>query len=108
MDIMVANIQFMRRYMASPDFAPYLPTEINPGLNVTGEELRGWVRANLIPTNFHPVGTAKKMPRELGGVVDEELRVFGVGGVRVVDGSVMPTLPGANTQQSVYMIAEKV
>jgi Choline dehydrogenase and related flavoproteins len=48
------------------------------------------------------------LPRELGGVVDEELRVYGVTGLRVVDASIMPTLPGANTCQTVYAIAEKV
>jgi choline dehydrogenase-like flavoprotein len=48
------------------------------------------------------------LPRELGGVVDEELRVYGVRGLRVVDASVMSTLVGGNTCQTVYAIAEKV
>ena len=108
LDIMVENIKFMRKYMSSADFAKYAPRETSPGASVNGDALRQWVRENYIPTNFHPVATASKMPRELGGVVDEELLVHGTQRLRVVDGSIMPLLPGANTQQTVYMLAEKV
>ncbi|CAO2654989.1 Nn.00g117220.m01.CDS01 [Neocucurbitaria sp. VM-36] len=107
LDIMVENIRYMRKFMASPLFAASRPIETSPGIEVEGEELREWVREVLIPTNFHPIATAAKKPRDMGGVVDEELRVHGVKGLRVVDASIMPTLPGANTQQPVYMIAEK-
>lgn len=108
MEIMLENIRYMRRFMAHPSLAPYAPVETSPGIEVEGEELEEWVRRVLIPTNFHPVATAAKKPREKGGVVGEELAVHGVGGLSVVDGSVMPLLPGANTQQPVYMLAEKV
>ncbi|KLU87079.1 hypothetical protein MAPG_06084 [Magnaporthiopsis poae ATCC 64411] len=47
------------------------------------------------------------LPRELGGVVDQQLKVYGVKKLRIVDGSIMPTLPGANTCQTVYAVAEK-
>ncbi|KAH7116117.1 glucose oxidase [Dendryphion nanum] len=107
LDIMVENVEYMRKYMKSPIFAPYQPIETDPGIEVKGEALREWIRQVLIPSNFHPVATAKKAPKEKGGVVDERLRVHGTKGLRVVDGSIMPLLPGANTQQSVYMIAEK-
>jgi choline dehydrogenase len=53
-----------------------------------------------LPMEYHPSGTCAMLPLELGGVVDEALRV--------VDASVMPMLPGANTCQTVYAIAEKV
>ena len=108
MEIMVENIRYMRRFMAHPDLAAYGPIETSPGIEVEGEALEEWVRRVLIPTNFHPVATAAKKPREKGGVVGEELLVHGVRGLSVVDGSVMPLLPGANTQQPVYMLAEKV
>jgi len=62
----------------------------------------------MIPSTFHPVGTAAMMPRELGGVVDEGLLVYGVKGLSVVDASVQPDLPRAYTQQTVYAVAEKV
>jgi len=108
LDIMVENIKFVRKFMKSPDFAPYVPVETSPGIDVTGEELKEWVRRQIIPTNFHPIATAAKKPLDMGGVVDEELLVHGTKHLRVVDGSVMPLLPGANTQQTVYMLAEKV
>jgi len=108
LDIMVENIKYMRKFMASEDFKEYQPEETSPGIEVEGEELKEWVREVLIPTNFHPIATAAKKPKEKGGVVDEELRVHGIKNLRVVDGSIMPLLPGANTQQTVYMLAEKV
>ncbi|PGH14019.1 hypothetical protein AJ79_03288 [Helicocarpus griseus UAMH5409] len=109
LELMVENILFYRRYMMeSEDFKPYGPNETSPGLEVEGEALEEWIRETLIPTNYHPVGTAGKKPLEMGGVVDEELLLHGVERLRVVDASVMPLLPGANTQQPCYMIAEKV
>lgn len=108
LDLMVENIKFMRKYMASPYFAPYEPIEIAPGINVNGEALREWVRTQYIPSEFHPIATASKKPRELGGVVGEDLSVHGTERLFVIDASIMPMLPGANTQQSTYMIAEKV
>ena len=107
-DVMVENIKFMRKYMNSSDFAAYAPREVTPGAGVTGEALRQWVRNNHIPTLYHPIATAAKKPQSLGGVVDEELRVHGTQRLRVIDGSVIPLLPGANTQSTVYMLAEKV
>jgi choline dehydrogenase-like flavoprotein len=47
------------------------------------------------------------LPRDQGGVVDERLRVWGVTGLRVVDSSVMPLIPRANIQSSVYAVAER-
>jgi choline dehydrogenase-like flavoprotein len=46
-------------------------------------------------------------PRDKGGVVDAELKVYGVDGLRVVDSSIMPLIPQANTQTTVYAVAEK-
>jgi hypothetical protein len=56
---------------------------------------------------FHPAGTCAMMPREKGGVVDSRLRVYGVGGVRVVDASVFPLQPASHIVVSVYSVAEK-
>ncbi|KAK4220973.1 GMC oxidoreductase-domain-containing protein [Podospora fimiseda] len=81
-------------------------TEISPGPNVT--DLTAWLRGKTIPSVYHAVGTAPKMPREWGGVVDEELRVYGIKGLRVVDASIMPTLVVATTSMSVYAIAENI
>lgn len=108
MEIMKENVRFLRRYLHSPDLEPYNPLETIPGIDIEGEDLEDWIRGAIVPSNFHPVGTAAKMPRERGGVVDEELLVHGTKRLRIVDGSIMPMLPGANTQQTCYMIGEKV
>jgi len=109
LELMVAYIKFLRRFLQSPPFAEYNTTEIYPGPSYdTDDMLRQYARSGYSPEGWHPVGTAAKMRRELGGVVDDELRVYGVRGLRVVDASVMPTLPGGATQHTVYAIAEKV
>jgi choline dehydrogenase len=109
MDVMIALVRYIRRYINSPALAEYKPKETSPGVDVqTDEQLAEWIRGTYIPTVYHPVGSAAKMPRELGGVVDEELVVYGTKNLRIVDASIMPTVPGAPTSQTVYMIAEKV
>ncbi|EEU43169.1 uncharacterized protein NECHADRAFT_46494 [Fusarium vanettenii 77-13-4] len=66
------------------------------------EVLRG------LTTERHPSGTVAMMPRDLGGVVDPELRVYGTCNLRVADASIMPLIPSAHLQAVVYAIAEKV
>ena len=58
-------------------------------------------------TLMHVAGTAAMMPRELGGVVDPKLKVYGIQGVRVVDASIMPLIPACHLQATVYAVAEK-
>ncbi|KAF4540436.1 Aryl-alcohol dehydrogenase [Lasiodiplodia theobromae] len=72
----------------------------------TMEEAREMVRNGYIP-HFHLCGTAAMMPRELGGVVDSRLNVYGVSGLRVVDASVFPLIPRGNIQSDVYAVAER-
>ena len=55
----------------------------------------------------HPIGTAAMMRRELGGVVDAQLRVYDTANLRVVDASVYPRIPGTFTAVSTYMVGEK-
>ena len=101
--------RFTRRFFTQTRLARYGPVEQPPYANLTtNAQLETALRANLNPSSFHPVGTAAMLPRELGGVVDEKLLVYGVKGLSVVDASVIPDLPGAYTQQPVYAIAEKV
>ncbi|KAK3291154.1 uncharacterized protein B0H64DRAFT_43339 [Chaetomium fimeti] len=102
-------IRFTRRYyLDNPRTRAWAATEQAPGEAVqTDEQFAENLARTLNPSEYHPAGTCAMMPRELGGVVDEELRVYGVEGLRVVDASVFPTLPGGNTCQSVYAVAEK-
>jgi choline dehydrogenase len=77
-----------------------------PGAEVQSDaEIDAHVRATA-GTTQHPVGTCAIGPESIG-VVDPELRVHGVAGLRVVDASVMPDVPGGNTNGPTIMIAEK-
>ncbi|KAF2495286.1 alcohol oxidase [Lophium mytilinum] len=72
----------------------------------TRAEAEAWVR-KLTATEYHPAGTCAMLPREKGGVVDSELRVYGTSNVRVVDASVFPTHVQGNIISCVYAVAEK-
>jgi choline dehydrogenase-like flavoprotein len=61
----------------------------------------------LMASNGHSVGTAAMMPRELGGVVDGQLRVYGTRGLSIADTSIIPLIPGTHTQTTAYAIGEK-
>lgn len=97
-----------RQFMAAESVASLKPVELSPGLAVSDEvEIERVMRESLLSPSFdHPAGTAAMMPQEWGGVVDSHLRVYGVEGLWVVDASVMPILPAAHTQATVYAVAE--
>ncbi|KAL2270795.1 hypothetical protein VTJ83DRAFT_166 [Remersonia thermophila] len=106
-DLMVAYLRFLRWHFRT-NYAEYSPVEVVPGEHVQSDEaLARHVVQGYSPQGWHPVGTAAKMPKEDGGVVDEELVVHGTDNLRVVDASIMPALVAAATQQTVYAIAEK-
>ncbi|KAI1087401.1 putative GMC oxidoreductase [Rostrohypoxylon terebratum] len=107
-EVMIEFLRFTRRYFFETRLKELIPRQVQPPDYVNEpEDLAGFLAENLSPSEFHPSGTCAMMPRELGGVVDENLNVYGVKHLRVVDASIMPTLPGANTCQTVYAIAEK-
>lgn len=89
--------------------APALPWVGTEGETPQQEESRllDAVKKNL-RTDFHPCGTTAMMPLSLGGVVDPSLKVYGTKNLRVVDAGVMPLIPGAHLQATVYAVAEKV
>jgi choline dehydrogenase len=102
----VESLKFARRLAAAPALAPYLGEEYRPGMQAkTDDELLDFARKHG-QTIFHPSGTCR-MGSDAMAVVDSRLRVRGVGGLRVVDCSVMPTLVSGNTHAPVVMIAEK-
>ncbi len=101
-------IRLTRRIMAAPALAPHSPEEHLPGPAVTTEEELVQAAGALGTTIFHPVGTCRMGPVEdRTAVVDARLRVHGIGGLRVVDASIMPTITSGNTNSPVVMIAEK-
>ena len=100
------GLRAARRIYASAPQAELVDREVFPGPEVASDaELDAFIRANAGLTQ-HPVGTCSMAPGE-GRVVDAELRVQGVDGLRVVDASIMPTVPGGNTYGAVLMIAER-
>ncbi|KAL2256231.1 hypothetical protein VTK26DRAFT_1962 [Humicola hyalothermophila] len=111
-DARAATLGFrkLREFYAAPSLAAERqPEELAPGPGVrTDEEIERALRRELAsPGNAHPCGTAAMLPRRLGGVVDAELKVYGVTGLRVVDASVIPVIPAANLQATLYALAEK-
>jgi choline dehydrogenase len=99
-------VRLSREILAQPAFAPYRCEELFPGPGVRDENgLRHFI-AHKAESIYHPVGTCR-MGADAAAVVDPQLRVRGVTGLRVVDASVMPKLIGGNTNAPTIMIAEK-
>jgi choline dehydrogenase len=95
-----------RDLFAQTAFDPYRGPELMPGAAVrTDAQIDAWLRKTA-ETIYHPVGSAK-MGKDADSVVDQELKVYGVDGLRVVDASIMPTLVSGNTNAPTIMIAEK-
>lgn len=108
LEIMIAALHINRKFMASEPMQELQPIELVPGGNITSDdELRAALRAQVVPTYSHPCCTCAMMSRELGGVVGPDLKVHGVEGLRVVDASIMPLIPGTHTSATVYAVAEK-
>lgn len=100
------SIRHARALMATRRMAEFAPQELKPGAHVASDEELTRAAGDIATTIFHPVGTAK-MGSDPMSVVDTELRVRGIGRLRVVDASIMPTIPSGNTHAPVMMIAEK-
>lgn len=99
-------IRLTRRIMAAEPLARYQPVEDRPGAAAQTEDELIAAAGQIGTTIFHPVGTAR-MGTDPRAVTDAELRVRGVGGLRVADASVMPTITSGNTNAPVLMIAER-
>jgi len=100
------SIRHVRRLMATRAMAPYAPQEWKPGPDIAADDELALAAGDIATTIFHPVGTAK-MGGDAAAVVDDRLRVHGLGGLRVVDASIMPTITSGNTNAPVMMIAER-
>ena len=108
-DITLSIVRQARSFWGKPDIAVLGPTETLPGAEFeSDEDLLEVLKAGaLLPTLAHPSGTCAMMPEKLGGCVGPDLRVYGIQGLSVVDASVIPLIPGAPLQATVYAIAEK-
>lgn len=105
-EVTLEVMRLARRIMTAPAMQGIVTDEIAPGVNVQSDgELLDWVRQNA-ETTYHPVGTCK-MGSDAMAVVDDQLRVHGMAGLRVADASIMPTLTSGNTNAPSIMIGEK-
>lgn len=101
-----SGVRLVRSILDAAAFAPLAPACIEPGEGELDDAaLDGFLRERLV-SMLHPVGTCR-MGTDAGAVVDPRLRVHGIAGLRVIDASVMPTLPRGNTNAGTVMIAEK-
>jgi len=96
----------MRTLTDTKALAPFVGKEFEPGPRVkSDEDIRAFIR-NKAETLYHPVGTCK-MGVDAMAVVDPQLRVHGIQGLRVADASIMPLIPNGNTNAPSIMIGEK-
>ena len=100
------SIRLTRRIVAQQALARYAPEEYKPGNALQTDEELARAAGDIGTTIFHPVGTCK-MGVDALAVVDPELRVHGLQGLRVIDASIMPTITSGNTNSPTVMIAEK-
>ncbi|KAF7713242.1 Glucose-methanol-choline oxidoreductase [Penicillium ucsense] len=107
----VTVAKYIRKSMATAPVSGLIREEQSPGLEVlptdaSRETWDKWVKAHY-RTNYHPVGTLSMLPREKGGVVSPELKVYGTKNVRVVDASVLPFQLCGHLVSTLYAVAEK-
>lgn len=130
LEILVDAFKLARKFPHTPSLRSIITHEVSPGKTVqTDEELKEYIK-NHVSTCYHTVGTCSMLPRDSGGVVDEELRVYGTANLRVVrfplgctfvsltstfllpsyqvDASVIPIQISAHIQATLYAIAERV
>jgi choline dehydrogenase len=105
-DLTVRAVRIARAIMTARALASMQVTEVAPGTSQTTDaEILDWIK-RAAETTYHPVGTCK-MGSDPMAVVDAQLRVHGIDGLRVADASIMPTLTSGNTNAPSIMIGEK-
>ena len=105
LDLLTEGSETVREIMAGAAFGDSVRSEIHPGADVRGSDLRQAI-LNRATSVYHGVGTCRMGVDELA-VVDPQLRVRGVEGLRVADASIMPSITGGNTNAPAIMIGER-
>jgi choline dehydrogenase len=103
---LIYGTRLSRKIAAQPALKPFVVEEVIPGEAVQSDEQLIEEIRNRGVSNLHPVGTCR-MGRDVDSVVDPRLRVYGLKGLRVADASIMPQVPGGNTNAPSIMIGEK-
>lgn len=102
----IAGFNLLRRIVASPPMSDFVGEEFSPGPGIrTDAEIESWLRGHA-ETGFHPIGTCRMGPGE-DAVVDAQLRVHRMDGLRVADASIFPTMPSGNTNAAAILVGEK-
>jgi choline dehydrogenase len=106
--VAIESINLTRKIISAPPMQMFVPIELKPGVHYRSDEEIANSAADIGTTIFHPVGTCKMgTHQDPLAVVDSELRVKGIGGLRVIDASIMPTITSGNTNSPTIMIAER-
>ncbi|KAF4857034.1 Dehydrogenase xptC [Colletotrichum siamense] len=100
------GLQLTQKLMDTDAMRPLLPV-VDAKYNSTDERQLMTALKPLVGTEYHPSGTTSMLPKDLGGVVDSELMVYGTCNLRVVDAGIVPMIPGGHIQAAVYAVAEK-
>ncbi|WP_426087241.1 GMC family oxidoreductase [Janthinobacterium sp. PSPC1-1] len=101
-------LRLTRAIAAAPALKKFAPQEYKPGVQFQSQEELAQAASQIGTTIFHPVGTCRMgVAGDASSVVDSQLRVLGVDGLRVVDASIMPYITSGNTNSPTVMIAEK-
>ncbi|KAK1215287.1 hypothetical protein PQX77_022105 [Marasmius sp. AFHP31] len=107
LEALLAGVKFVRKIVETKAFRDSVVGEVAPGKDGDDDEkLKEYIKTNLGIT-YHPVGTAAMLPKELGGVVDRNLKVYGTENLRVVDASIFPIEFSVHPMATIYALAEK-
>ncbi|TCD67934.1 hypothetical protein EIP91_011798 [Steccherinum ochraceum] len=105
LDIIVKAVRFAEKLIETEPLKSLIVKRVEPTGTETEEELREWVR-NTFGSTQHPAGTCAMLPREMGGVVDSRLKVYGTENLRVIDTSIIPMQVSCNIQSIAYAVGE--
>ncbi|OHW89629.1 choline dehydrogenase [Colletotrichum incanum] len=105
--VLVESLRFNRKLLATGPIQALGATETLPGAAIQDDKgILAFIKG-VTSTEYHYSGTCAMLPKALGGVVNSDLKVHGVDNLRIVDASIIPLVPSAHTQATVYAIAEK-
>lgn len=110
-DVFLASARFVRRFFQAAPLAAEVTGETRPGLenvaaDASDDEWKAYWEENYRP-GWHAIGSCAMLPREWGGVVDGDLKVYGTSNVRVIDASVIPFQLGGHPTSTLYALAER-
>jgi choline dehydrogenase-like flavoprotein len=104
LEILARHVQILQIFTDMEALEPFLQKiTLEPSIS----RIKDMLRQESALTTHHVCGTAAMLPREVGGVVDQELKVYGTKNLRVVDASIFPLIPHANPIATVYAVAER-